>query len=122
LLQYLVDGSTSAPEPSLALNKIICGVATSTTVEREIIPTEQEREGCERLLKAMIADWKIIEDTSIAGLRETFLQREGKLERTPDGWKLRVQRKTVDVLVDQIPWNFSVVYHNWMPQPLRVTW
>jgi hypothetical protein len=122
LLQYLVDGSTSAPEPSLALNKIICGVATSTTVERGIVPTEQEREVCERLLKSMIANWKIIENTSIAGLQETFLQREGRLDSTPEGWKLKVQRKTLDVLVDQLPWSLSVIFHNWMSQSLHVTW
>jgi hypothetical protein len=58
----------------------------------------------------------------MAGLRETFLQREGKLQRTHDGWKLRVQRKTLDVLVDQIPWSISVVFHAWMPQPIHVTW
>jgi hypothetical protein len=33
-----------------------------------------------------------------------------------------VQRKTLDVLVDQIPWSVSVVYHRWMAQPLYVTW
>jgi hypothetical protein len=58
----------------------------------------------------------------MAGLRETFLQREGKLQPTHDGWKLRVQRKTLDVLVDQIPWSISVVFHAWMPQPIHVTW
>jgi hypothetical protein len=122
LLQYLVDGRTGAPEPLLVLNKIMCGVPTATSVERAIEPTERERELCEQLLKAMIANWKVISHTSIAGLRETFLQREGKLERTSDGWKLRVQRKTLDVLVDQIPWSIRVVYHKWMPQPLGVDW
>jgi hypothetical protein len=122
LLQYLVNGSTSTPEPSLALNKIICGVATSTPIEREIELTEQERELCERLLKSMIANWKIIENISIAGLRETFLRREGKLVGAPEGWKLRVQRKTLDVLVDQIPWSIAVVFHNWMSQSLYVNW
>lgn len=122
LLQYLVDGRTDAPEPLLALNKIMCGVPPVTQVERAIESTEQERERCEQLLKAMIANWKIISNTSIAGLRDAFLQREGKLERTPDGWKLQVQRKTLDVLVDQIPWSISVIFNKWMPQPLRVTW
>lgn len=122
LLQYLVDGSTSTPEPSLALNKIICGVPPDTPVEREIELTEQERAVCERLLKSIIANWTIIKNTSMAGLRETFLRREGKLVGAPEGWKLRVQRKTVDVLVDQIPWSISVVFHNWMPQSLHVNW
>jgi hypothetical protein len=122
LLQYLVDGCTSAPEPRLALNKILCGVPASIPVDREIEPTEEERAVCERLLRAMLANWTTISNTSIAGLQETFFRREGKLERRAGEWKLRVQRKTVDVLVDQIPWTLSVVYHRWMPQPLYVDW
>jgi hypothetical protein len=70
----------------------------------------------------MIANWQAIAQSSIAALRETFLQREGKLEQHENGWKLRVQRKTVDVLVDQVPWNFSVILLPWMPLPLYVTW
>jgi hypothetical protein len=122
LLQYLVDGRTSAPEPLLVLNKILCGVSPSTPVDREIEPTTKEREVCEKLLRSMIVNWKIISNTSIAGLQETFLRRDGKLERVDGQWKLRVQRKTVDVLVDQIPWSVSIIYHGWMPQPLYVDW
>lgn len=122
MLQYLVDGRTDAPEPQLVLNKILCGLGTSTPVAGEIELTERERETCGQLLKSMIANWKAIENTSVAGLRETFLRREGRLERTGAGWKLKVQRKTLDVLVDQIPWSISVLRQRWMPQPLYVTW
>ena len=122
LLQYLVDGSMSEPEPGLALNKILCGAALEEAVEKEIALTEEERQVCEHLLKSMIANWSVIENTSIDGLQQTFLRREGKLEQTRDGWKLLIQRKTVDVLVDQIPWSISVIFHEWMPQPLFVKW
>jgi hypothetical protein len=122
LLQFLVDGRTSAPEPSLVLNKILCGLPTSVAVEREIELTAAEREGCERLLKSVIANWKIIEHTSIAGLQETFFRREGRLERSDSVWKLTVQRKTLDVLVDQVPWSIAVIYQRWMSRPLYVTW
>ncbi|WP_315838836.1 contractile injection system tape measure protein [Bradyrhizobium prioriisuperbiae] len=122
LLQYLVDGRTAAPEPLLVLNKVLCGVPISTPVAREITPTDDETRLCESLLKSMIASWPIIASTSVTGLRETFLQREGKLQRLDDGWKLRVQRKTVDVLVDQVPWSISILFHAWMPEPLHVNW
>jgi len=122
LLQYLVDGCTSAPEPLLALNKILCGVPISAAVDREIEPTEEERANCQRLLRAMIANWTTISNTSISGLQETFFRREGKLERRDEEWKLRIQRETVDVLIDQVPWTVSVIYNSWMPQPLYVDW
>jgi Contractile injection system tape measure protein len=122
LLQLLVDGRTDAPEAELAFNKVLCGVPVSTPVDREIVPTEREREVCGQLLRSMIANWPILSNTSVAGLQETFLRREGRLQNADDGWKLRIQRKTLDVLVDQVPWSLSVVYHSWMPQPVHVTW
>ena len=122
LLQYLVDGCTSAPEPLLVLNKILCGVPVSAPVDRDIEPAETERATCDHLLRAMIANWTTISNTSIAGLQETFFRREGKLERRDEGWKLRIQRKTVDVLVDQVPWTISVIFNRWMAQPLYVDW
>ncbi|WP_163869105.1 contractile injection system tape measure protein [Myxococcus eversor] len=122
LLQYLVDGRTSAPEPLLVLNKILCGLSVPTPVPSGIDLTEREQSLCDRLLKALIANWTIIANTSVAGLRETFLQREGRLEQLDDRWKLQVQRKTLDVLVDQVPWSISILTHPWMPQPLYVSW
>lgn len=122
LLQYLVDGRTSAPEPLLVLNKILCGLSVPTPVPSGIDLTEREQALCDRLLKALIANWTIIANTSVAGLRETFLQREGRLEQLDDRWKLQVQRKTLDVLVDQVPWSISILTHPWMPQPLYVSW
>ncbi|TQF13969.1 hypothetical protein FJV41_21100 [Myxococcus llanfairpwllgwyngyllgogerychwyrndrobwllllantysiliogogogochensis] len=122
LLQYLVDGRTSAPEPLLVLNKIFCGLSIPTPVPSGIDLTEREQSLCDRLLKALIANWTTIANTSVAGLRETFFQREGRLEQLDDRWKLQVQRKTLDVLVDQVPWSISILTHPWMPQPLYVSW
>ena len=122
LLQWLVDRSAATPEPLLCLNKLLSGAALATPVERRIEPTERELEVCQRLLKSMLANWTIISATSIEGLQETFLQREGRLERSHGGWRLTVQRKTVDVLLDQIPWSISTIFHPWMPEPISVTW
>lgn len=122
LLQYLVDARTSAPEPLLALNKILCGLAVTAQIDKAIDITDQERALSVNLLKSMIANWKALSGTSMAGLRETFLQREGRLTQSADAWELKVQRKTLDVLVDQIPWNISKVLHRWMKQPIHVSW
>jgi hypothetical protein len=122
LLQYLVDGSTDTAEPLLVLNKLLCGVPPETPVERAIQPDEREREMCDRLLAAMLARWPALSNTSVQGLRETFLRREGRLELAPARPRLTVQRKTLDVLVDQVPWSVSLVFHGWMPEPLHVTW
>jgi hypothetical protein len=122
LLQYLVDGRTDTPEPLLALNKVMCGMPIAAPVEREIEATDLERETCDMLLRSIVENWPILRNTSIAGLRETFLQRDGKLTYGEAGWRLQVQRKTLDILVDQVPWSIGVVFHAWMPAALHVTW
>jgi hypothetical protein len=122
LLQWAVDGRSSAPEPLLCLNKLLCGVAIATPVEQGIEPTAFEIDTATALLRAIIGNWTIVSNTSIAGLQETFLQRDGRLERTSNGWRLQVQRRTVDVLLDHLPWGLSTIIHSLMPEPIFVKW
>ncbi|MCW2247930.1 hypothetical protein M2352_003564 [Azospirillum fermentarium] len=121
-LQYLADGRCGAPEPALVLNKLLCGLPLVTPIAAAAPMTDDDRTLCDGLLRAVIGNWPIISNTSPAGLQETFVQREGRLEFTGDQWTLTVQRKTVDVLFDRMPWSVAVVYHRWMEGPLHVTW
>jgi hypothetical protein len=122
LLQYLVDGRLDAPEPELVLNKLLCGLPTAQPIAASIAPSAADIAMCDGLIAAVIANWSIIGNTSPAGLRDTFLQREGRLTHGADRWTLVVQRKTVDVLIDQVPWSFAMLYHRWMNEAVHVTW
>jgi hypothetical protein len=122
LLQYLVDGRTDRPEPDLVLNKLLAGLLPADVVLPRYEPEPSDLQTCDGLLQAVISNWPIIRNSSVAALRETFLQREGRLVRESDRWNLLVQRKAVDVLVDQLPWGLSVTYHRWMADPIHVTW
>lgn len=122
LLQYLVDGRCDAPEPELVLNKLLCGLPTAQPVAASIEPNAADIAICDGLIAAVIGNWSILGNASPAALRETFLQREGRLTHGADRWNLVVQRKTVDVLVDQLPWSIATVYHRWMTEALHVTW
>ncbi|MBY6263629.1 hypothetical protein EI613_17160 [Azospirillum sp. 412522] len=127
LLQHLADGVLEdgrciQPEPALVLNKLLCGLDPAVPIAPEYRPAPEELALCDQLLAAAIGNWTIISNSSAAGLRETFLRREGRLEHGDRGWSLTVQRKTVDVLVDRIPWSFATLYHRWMEEPLHVSW
>lgn len=122
LLQYMVDQRCDAPQAELTLNKLLCGLPPDTPLAPAITPDENELALCDHLLMAVIGNWQIFGNSSPAGLRETFLQREGKLVLHDGKWKLTVSRKTIDVLLRQLPWSISVVNNRWMPQPLSVTW
>ena len=83
LLQFLASGASEVPEYQLPLNKLLCGVLQSQPLPRELALTAAETELGESLLKAVVARWDALKNTSIAGLRETFLRGAGKLEWRP---------------------------------------
>jgi hypothetical protein len=122
LLQYLVDRRTSCPEYRLFLNKLLCGVGTDQAPPREIEPDKREKQTLDGLLQGMIANWKALGNTSVAGLREAFLQRQGRLQLRDEAWHLRVESKTYDMLLDQLPWSFSLIKHPWMERVIHVEW
>ncbi|MCB0582637.1 MAG: hypothetical protein KDD10_25385, partial [Phaeodactylibacter sp.] len=122
LLDLLVFGQTSTGEHEMALAKILCEMPLEIPVNPQIAFTETEVEEAEHLLRVVIQHWTALGNTSPAGLREAFLQREGRLERKDNGWHLTVKRKTEDILVDRLPWGRGMIQLPWMKEMLRVEW
>lgn len=122
LLHTLATGECSGAEVDLVLQKILCGVSWDDPVESEWTLMAEEQTECDDLLQSAIEHWSILGATSVAAFRETFLERPGHIARTPVGFLLRVERRGVDVLVDQLPWVFTPVSYPWMNQPLHVEW
>jgi hypothetical protein len=122
LLQYAVTGEETTPEYQLVLNKLFCGIHGGLPIAAGVNITDRERETIEQMLSGVIAHWSALGGTSIAGLRETFLQREGHLYFEEDAWHLKVLPGTFDMLLDRLPWSFSMIRFPWMEHPLHVTW
>lgn len=122
LLQFLVDGGEGTPEHQLILNKLLCGLALDLPIPRQVPLATQEMAAAESLLRAMLQYWTHLGKTSVAGLRDSFLLREGSLRRKDEAWHLRVAPKAYDMLLDSLPWSIAVIRHRWMAVPLHVTW
>ena len=122
LVEYLATGATGIPEYELVLPKFLCGIPFNLPLERAPIITEDDRQAGEELLQAAIDHWEKLGNSSPTGLREGFLQREGKLEKREQGWYLLVEQKGTDILLDYLPWNIRMVKLPWMTDLLRVEW
>ncbi len=122
LLQYLVNESTDSFEYQLVLNKLLCGVGTGVPICKSIEISDQEKEASESLLQGIIANWPVLKNTSVEGLRESFMQREAHLQLKADAWHLLVQTKAFDMLLDSLPWGYSTIKLAWMKQPIYVEW
>lgn len=122
LLKYLATGQQQVPEFALVLEKICCGLAVEEPVPLQIELTEKEITEAEDLLKAVVGHWTALKNTSVQGLRESFLKRDGIVTAKEKGWLLQVERKTLDVLIDSIPWGYSTLVFPWDTLVIYVEW
>lgn len=125
-LAYLVDGHEQGSEPEWVLPKLLCGMPQAQALLDTPGLSEATRATLDGLLQAVIAHWRALGSTSPDGLRQTFLQREGRLthERAEVGqhWQLAVKSGPFDMLLDRLPWSYSTIKLPWMHEVLYVDW
>jgi hypothetical protein len=121
LLAFMA-GEEQAAEYDMLLNKILCGLPPETSIPRDIALTPAEKEEGEALLQAVLQYWKPLQGSSIAALQTAFLQRSGKLSLKEDHWLLQVERQTIDILLEQLPWGTAMIRLPWMQRLLRTEW
>lgn len=123
LLHYLSTGFRSAPEYTLVLPKLLCEVPQDASTDADLRVSDEEAEEADRLLGAVISHWSALGSTSVEGLRGSFLVRPGHLQQREDGdWTLRVEPRSYDILMDQLPWGISAIRLPWMSRMLWVEW
>jgi hypothetical protein len=123
LMQYLATGETQSFENELILNKLLCDIPLLAPIEKDLILDDKTKTEAAQLLNAVIKHWSALKNTSPDGLRNTFLQREGKLTKNEDGsWKLFIQHSTFDILISKLPWSVSFIKLPWMKNILQVEW
>ena len=121
LLEYLVNGHKDILIGNLFLNKLLCNIPYNYQIEKPKILTIAEAEECDTLLNNVISNWKAFKNTSIDGLRHTFLKRRGELQLEEKA-VLKIEACSIDVLLDSLPWNISIINLPWMDIALYVDW
>ena len=123
LLHYMATGFyEDIGEEQLVINKILCGFPVVQPLRSSMIPTAQENAIVESMLNAVIARWSKLGNTSIDGLRGSYIIREGYLEESENGYQLTIAKKGYDILLDYLPWKLELIKLPWMEKPLYVSW
>ena len=123
LLNWLATGRDEPFEFELGTAKLLLGLKPEDPLPVAAgLIGEAEREEGKALLGAVVQHWSALGQTSIDGLRVAFLQRGGLLYPAPDGWMLRPQGETFDLLLDRLPWGLSIIRLPWMPGCLHTEW
>lgn len=123
LLHWLATGRDEVCEFELGTAKLLLGLSPDAAlpVGGGLLGTAEREEG-EALLAAVVEHWSALGKTSIDGLRLAFLQRSGLLYPAADGWLLRPQDESYDMLLERLPWGLSVIRLAWMPWLLHTDW
>ncbi|QKX07305.1 hypothetical protein HN014_21120 [Aquimarina sp. TRL1] len=123
LLHYLATGKEQVLESEMLLAKFLCGFCVNTPIKRELVIPEEMKREADALIKSVISHWGVLKSTSVDGLREGFIQRNGKLILdTSDKYRLIVERKAQDILLDKLPWNRSIIRLPWIDKLIFVEW
>lgn len=122
ILQYLVYNTIDFPEYKLVLNKLLVGMQSQDHLVPFITLTDDEKDSAQSLLKGLINNWEKVKNSTPEGIQETFLKREGILRFKTDKVTLEVEKKGVDILLESIPWNISLIKLAWMKVPIYVEW
>ena len=123
LLYFIATGKTEGKDYQLAVPKILCGLPLHEVLtEESFMLTSAEKEEALNMMYAAIDQWTIIHNTSPDGLREGFLMREGKVLLNETNIQFRITSNAIDVLLDHLPWNLSLIKLPWLNELIRVEW
>jgi hypothetical protein len=122
LLYYLATGQKEGPEYDTLFPKLFCGCTLDESLPLRMELSEAVYAEADELLQMVLQRWEKLKNTSADGLREGFLRRMGKLTRRQNRLVLVVEISAIDVLLDYLPWNLSLVKLPWLNELLYIEW
>lgn len=122
MTQFLVTGEEIVDESALVLNKLMLGIDLDDPITNDYVLTNEEKELGIDLLRNVIKSWEALRSVSIPGFQHTFLKRDGIVYFRDNQYLLRVEKKTVDILMEKIPWSIGVIKLSWMPKMMITEW
>lgn len=122
ILHYAVFGNFEVPEKNSLLMNVLCGCERNFAAETLPVLSDNEKSMVNGLLDAVVKNWGSIGNTSADGLRSGFLIRKGRLIDADCCVKLKVVQNAYDMLLDNLPWGYSVVKLPWMKSRIDVEW
>lgn len=122
LLRFIATGQQADKEYNLVLEKLLCGIPLYQPIYSGFEFTAEEIKEAESLLESVIAHWQALKNTSVEGFRSSFLLREAVLFRKEQDWQLVVEKKTLDILLESIPWGYGALSLSWNEYLIFTEW
>jgi len=109
-------------ETSMILNKALCGLEIRTPVPVWMKPEAFERKEIDELIQSLIHYWTTLKNTSVDAFKYNFFNRNAIMTINEHQLRLHIQRESIDVLIETLPWSISIIKHDWMKKIIMVDW
>ena len=126
-LQYLAYGEQRKwSEEELYLNKIYVGInSIDVALPRTYQLSNEDITLLDTMFDAIHRNWDKLRNTSSRALRESFIQRQGIVEKDEKDeriWKVKIEQRAYDVLLDSLPWAYKMQPSRWTKEIIMVEW
>lgn len=122
LLRWLAGYELPHLDYQMPLEKILCDLPLAYPMGSEIEFTDMEKEEGRQVLRSVCQYWKPLNGTSPEGLQRSFLQRHGSITYEDNTWIIRVEGQALDILLDDLPWEISLLLLPWREEMIMVEW
>lgn len=124
VLYWMATGDDVFDESQSIVPKVLCGLDPQSRMDVNMLLSAHDISEVTDLLHHAMEYWQHNGKAifhSIDGLRDHFLQRNGKLDVT-SGMHLTIEKAAIDILLSSLPWTYSMVKHRWMTAMLHSEW
>lgn len=123
LMQYLTCQADKAyQETDLVFNRMLVDLPMHIPLPKQLELTNEEKKIADDMLNGVKSNWDKMRNTSMEGFLQSFITRKGQLEEQDDKWILTVEKRAFDILLDYIPWSYSMIRNPWMKKYIQVNW
>ena len=122
LLREMTGYDTPHFDHNILLEKVLCGFTPDNLLPQSWKADEHELAEIQTMLSAAKSYWPPLKKSSISALQRSFLQRPGSLEPLEDSYLIRVESSAIDILLEDLPWETSIILLPWLKNPIIVEW
>lgn len=121
-LNFVAFGDSGKMEHGMYLCKILCGYPLHEPISHLPSLTRKEKAAANDLLESFIAHWEVLKNTSPKGLVKSFIQRDGLVKKTDNGFLIQVEKNSIDILLERLPFAISIIKFPWNEYIIRTEW
>jgi Contractile injection system tape measure protein len=121
-LQHVINKKSRQAEQELILNKVLCGWPLEQPLQLKCNFSAKEKAAATDLLLSLKEHWTVLKNTSLPGLISSFILRKGILQPVADGYLLKVEQKTIDILLESLPFGIQTIKMPWNEYIIHTEW